>query len=142
MELSGICQSFASAYAYLCLQCGIDAVPTSGMTEDYVCHEWALIELDGNYYYVDPTYENGNGGKGLQYFGITSDQRQSVDGYITEYDNIGNTNTIWGKDIDISNKRFANLWDIVYVKELLRQDGKLYIYGQKADGTEDKIIIE
>ena len=141
MELSGICQSFAGAYAYLCQQCGIDAVPTSGITEDGVAHEWTLIKLDGCYYYADPTYENGNGGNGLQYFGITDERRKNTDGYMPEYNNIGNTNTIWGKDIDISDNRFAELWNIVYIKKLLHQNEKLYIYGQTADGTEKTIII-
>ncbi|MGI6004978.1 MAG: hypothetical protein ACOX88_06145 [Christensenellales bacterium] len=48
-ELSGICQSFAAAYAYLCLQCGIDAVNAGGMTESYdEAHDWTLLTLDGN----------------------------------------------------------------------------------------------
>jgi len=47
MELTGICQSFAPAYAYLCLQCGIDAAPAGGLSESNEAHEWTLLSLDG-----------------------------------------------------------------------------------------------
>lgn len=125
MQNEGICQSFASAYAYLCLQVGIDATTTSGMTDgtagDFMAHEWTLLRLNDHYYYADTTFENGMGGGGLMYFGMTSAQRELAGGFVAADYNIGSSNEIWGSDFDVSDEAFAPLWNCVYFISL--EDG-------------------
>ena len=91
-QYQGICQTFGPAYAYLCLQMGIDAVSAGGLSTDDTAHDWTLVKLDGSYYYMDTTFENGDGGTGLKYFGMTTSDRVNAGQYVEEYINVGNTN--------------------------------------------------
>ena len=113
-EFEGICQTFGPAYAYLCLQMGIDAISAGGLSTDDTAHEWTLVKLDGAYYYMDTTFENGDGGYGLKYFGMTAESRVSAGNYIAKTFNIGDTNEIWGNDIKADNERFAGLRAATY----------------------------
>lgn len=142
VELSGICQSFAPAYAYLCLQNGIDAVDTGGMNESFEAHDWTLLTLDGKYYYADPTYEDGSDGQGLRYFGMTAEQRESEGGYIAENYNVGSTNELWGRDIDVTDERFSPLWEAAWVDSMNRSDNGLQIQCVREDGTQFEFIVK
>ncbi|MDR0889136.1 MAG: hypothetical protein LBM28_00640 [Oscillospiraceae bacterium] len=136
----GICQSFASAYAYLCLQCGVDAIPTGGMS-DTQAHEWTLLKLDGEYYYADPTFENGDGGVGLCYFGMTAEKREQAGGFYADNYNIGNTNLLFGRDIDVTDTRFAPLWEAVYLQGIYREETQTRIVYLLNTGEEHEFII-
>ena len=113
-EFEGICQTFGPAYAYLCLQMGIDAISAGGLSTDDAAHEWTLVKLDGAYYYMDTTFESGEGGYGLKYFGMTTESRVFAGNYIAKTFNIGDTNEIWGNDIVADNERFAGLRTATY----------------------------
>ncbi len=113
-QYSGICQTFGPAYAYLCLQMGIDAVSAGGLSTDDMAHDWTLVKLNGLYYYMDTTFENGDGGYGLKYFGMTTADRVNAGNYIEEYINVGGTNLIWGSDITVNDETFAPLRNAVY----------------------------
>ncbi len=141
MELSGICQSFAPAYAYLCLQCGVDAVSTGGLSDSSQAHEWTQLTFDGKYYYADPTFENGEGGIGLRYFGMTAAQRELQGGYIAKDYNIGGTNLLWGRDIDVTDERFSPLWE-ANIADIQRKNGALYIQCESIDGTQFEFVVE
>ena len=110
----GICQSFAPAYAYLCLQSGIEAVAAGGLSIDDTAHEWTLVKLDGSYFYMDTTFENGEGGMGLKYFGMTTADRVSAGNYIETTFNIGECNRIWGPEISVNDERFSALRSVSY----------------------------
>lgn len=135
MELSGICQTFSTAYAYLCLQYGIDAVTASGMNEAFEAHEWTLLTLNGKLYYADPTFENGMGAAGLRYFGMTAARREAEGGFIAAEYNIGNTNELWGRDIAVTDELFAPLWEAVTITEITRENGRMLIHCQREDGS-------
>ena len=105
----GICQSFGPAYAYLCLQLEIEAVSAGGLSADDTAHEWTLVRLDNSYFYMDPTFENGEGGRGLKYFGMTTADRVNAGNYIEQTFNIGECNQIWGPDITATDERFSTL---------------------------------
>lgn len=140
MELDGICQTFAGAFAYLCLQCDIDATVASGMNETDA-HEWTLIKLNGNYYYVDTTFESGDGGFGLRYFGMTGQQREASGGYPAEDYNIANANLLWGRDIAVNDERYKSLWEVWLVKDILRDDGEMRILCERLDGTQFEFVV-
>lgn len=125
MEYEGICQSFAGAYTYLLLQCGIPAVTVSGYNGD-AAHEWTLVKLNGNYYHVDPTYEEGYGGEGLLFFGMTNDRREF---YEYPVDSFNVMNIWWGSDIQANDETFANLWNINEIDTIVRDESGMTIHG-------------
>ncbi|NCB73953.1 MAG: hypothetical protein EOM51_04300 [Clostridia bacterium] len=135
----GICQSFAPAYAYLCLQMGIDAVAAGGLATDDTAHEWTLVRLDGSNYYMDTTFENGEGGLGLKYFGMTTADRVAAGGYIEKTFNIGECNELWGTEISVDDSRFSAFRNVTYAV-LDRKNGRIDC--TDSDGTEWKFPLE
>ena len=55
MEKRGMCVNFASIYAYLLLQVGVDAVNV-GIYEENMCHSWTFVTIKGKSYHVDTTW--------------------------------------------------------------------------------------
>ena len=81
MEKKGQCVNFASVYAYLLLQAGIDAVPYS-IYEPDMCHSWTYAVIDGKGYHFDTTWAlkvEGISGIYLDYF-MMSDKEREEDG--------------------------------------------------------------
>ena len=86
---SGVCDSYALAFASLCRQIGLNCCVVSGQTQKsgggYTPHTWCEMWLNGKAYYFDPDVEDNiaNGGKSksaghgkitCQYFGKTYTQ--------------------------------------------------------------------
>ena len=69
-EGTGICACFARAFATLCTMSGIDCIYISGdVTGDDRGHAWNMVKLDGKWYYVDTTWDEGlNNSVSHQYF--------------------------------------------------------------------------
>ena len=72
-EKSGICTNIAQAYMFLCTQADIPCgtvlhVGGAGM------HMWNVVQIDGKFYYCDPTWDAN---ASLKYFGITAADRAS-----------------------------------------------------------------
>lgn len=79
-EKKGQCVNFASVYAYLLLQAGIDAV-SYRIYED-LCHAWTYAVIDGKGYHIDTTWAlqaDGADGIYLDYF-MMSDKERIADG--------------------------------------------------------------
>lgn len=79
-EKKGQCVNFASVYAYLLLQAGIDAV-SYRIYED-LCHAWTYAVIDGKGYHIDTTWAlqaDGIEGVYLDYF-MMSDKERFADG--------------------------------------------------------------
>lgn len=55
VERSAVCQGYALAYKYLLNKAGITCYM---VTSDAMCHAWNLIELNGEYYQVDVTWDD------------------------------------------------------------------------------------
>ena len=79
-EKKGQCVNFASVYAYLLLQAGIDAV--SYRIYEELCHAWTYAVIDGKGYHIDTTWAlqaDGIEGVYLDYF-MMSDKERFADG--------------------------------------------------------------
>ncbi len=77
-EKRGQCVNFASVYAYLLLQAGIDAV-SYRIYED-LCHAWTYAVINGKGYHIDTTWAlqaNGVEGIYLDYFMMSDNDRIS-----------------------------------------------------------------
>ena len=73
----GICYEISIAYTYLLAQVGVDSAVVSGPSDDPQTtsqHEWVIVNINGTYYNVDPTWAIGNYDP-LDYFLFTDDTR-------------------------------------------------------------------
>ena len=109
MDDTGICQEIACEYIYYLLQVGINAIPCSGLSNDKnEAHEWALIELDGKYYHVDPTYAL-NYPDSLFFFGLDDLQREYY-GNLPAEDYVYADSDIIRDQCKATDRRFMSLW--------------------------------
>lgn len=61
----GICEAYAEAFQVLCLQVGINATCITGTYS--ASHKWTAVQLDGEWYGCDPTFDDPVGGSGKLY---------------------------------------------------------------------------
>ncbi len=54
-----VCQGYASLFYRLCLEAGVEARVVTG-TGDGEAHAWNIVKLDGLYYLVDVTWDDGD----------------------------------------------------------------------------------
>ena len=54
----GVCQAYMLAMIALCEEAGISCLP---VTSDEMSHAWNLVELDGEWYHVDVTWDDAGG---------------------------------------------------------------------------------
>jgi hypothetical protein len=79
---SAVCQGYADAFAYLCALVDIECILVVGSTDSNgqdISHAWNQVYLDGDYYFVDvtwddPTIVNGENGLRYTYFNVSSDE--------------------------------------------------------------------
>ena len=127
MTDTGICQEIAGAYAYLLMQVGVDAITCGGLTKDVsASHEWTVVKIEGKYYHCDLTFQL-NESATLRYFGMDDKQREIEGDWDMQYNNFGDTNDIWYKDLKLEDKRFEPLWTITSYK-IDRENNKLCCY--------------
>ncbi|MFT3889306.1 MAG: hypothetical protein QM713_14245 [Arachnia sp.] len=79
IDRSGMCVGFATGMSWLLAQAGvkvsqpIEWTPTDPSVDG---HAWSLTRIDGAYFHLDPTFENGETqGQRLTWFGLTDEQR-------------------------------------------------------------------
>ncbi len=64
-----VCEGYALAYQYLLLRAGIPAMYVTGYSSGEA-HAWNAMELDGNWYYADPTWDDPKNNNGMfRYYG-------------------------------------------------------------------------
>ena len=60
VEGHSVCQGYALAFRYLMSQIGVYC---DFITSEALCHAWNLVELDGEYFYVDATWDDPSYGE-------------------------------------------------------------------------------
>ncbi len=109
------------------MQVGVDATTCGGLTKDVSeSHEWTVVKIDGKYYHCDLTFQL-NERATLRYFGMDDKQREIEGDWDMQYNNFGDTNDIWYKDLKLEDKRFEPLWTITSYK-IDRENNKLCCY--------------
>ena len=135
----GICQEIAGAYAYLLMQVGVDAITCSALSKDSsAAHEWTIVNIDGQYYHCDVTFQCTDK-YNLRYFGMNDAEREQEGDWDMPYNNIGDANSIWGRDLPIEDSRFESLWNC-YTYFLDREEDTLYCYDDS--GTAEACYYE
>lgn len=85
IEGKGNDEAFAKSLAYFLTLAGFDCLSVKQMSDLNTYHNWVILNLDGNYYNLDPVYENGiTSGNGLSYF-MMSDAKIYSLGYLSDY---------------------------------------------------------
>ncbi|MCM1329370.1 MAG: hypothetical protein NC253_07995 [Ruminococcus sp.] len=87
-----LCQGMAKAFSYLCSKVGIETLTITGMS-DGLPHMWNMVKLGGEWYHIDPTYDNAdnaNYGRYVRYdyFCVDSETiraKRTIDGTDYEY---------------------------------------------------------
>ena len=76
LQGTGVCESYALAYHMLLHEYGIDSIYATGYSRGEL-HAWVLVKIDGEWTYVDPTWDDPSGGtdavsgkEGYDYFGM------------------------------------------------------------------------
>ena len=69
---TGICHEIATAYSYLLMQVGVDAMTVMGAN-----HEWSYIRLNGKNYHIDATWALNVVSGDLRYFLMTDAERRA-----------------------------------------------------------------
>ncbi len=104
VEKSGICTNIAEAYMFLCTQADI-VCGTVLHTGGSGMHMWNTVQVDGKYYYCDPTWDAN---ASLKYFGITAADRASWAGEYSDSEGTMLSVTIPEK-YEVSDSRFEEL---------------------------------
>lgn len=55
-----LCQGMAKAFSYLCGRVGIETLTVTG-DADGIAHMWNMVKIGGEWYHIDPTYDNSYG---------------------------------------------------------------------------------
>ena len=58
VEKSAHCEGYAKAFEYLAEKAGLECIVVTGTTDDGENHAWNQVEIDGNWYNVDVTWDD------------------------------------------------------------------------------------
>ena len=110
MTDTGICQEIAAEYIYYLLQTGIDAIPCSALNADQSeAHVWALVNLDGKYYHVDPTYATQYPDS-LFFFGLDDKQRSYYGDFPSGQFSYAESDRLRAEQCKADDRRFVKYW--------------------------------
>lgn len=107
MEDKGICHEIAGEYIYYLLQVGINAINCDGIDKNQeYAHEWAVVELDGEYYHIDPTFTIKHKDS-LEFFCINDEMREQKGNFNMEELSFAYSSKI---NYKIDSKKYKDLW--------------------------------
>ncbi len=73
-----VCEGYALAYQYLLMRAGIPAMYVTGWSGE--AHAWNAMQLDGQWYYADPTWDDPKNNNGaFRYYGYFALTREMMD---------------------------------------------------------------
>lgn len=81
VEGDAVCDGYAKAYQYLLYKVGIKAHLATGTTNSGG-HAWNLVQLDGDWYYTDPTWDDTESEVFYPYFNMTLAQSRASSHYL------------------------------------------------------------
>jgi len=136
---SAVCQGYALAFEYLCNRAELDA---RLVTSDVLNHAWNLIALDGEYFYVDCTWDDPSNRWYEGYCGHANFLRSQAGLVETGHDadDDGNAATDWICDGSLvygvleSSDRYDGAWwaDLITA---VAQRGGTAAYARRSDGA-------
>ena len=139
MEDTGICQEISGEYIYYLLQVGINAIPCSSLNRDgSEAHEWALADLNGKYYHIDPTYA-AEYPDSLFFFAMDDRQREYYGDLPPERYTYADSDRLDREQYRADDRSFADFWlaeeyeidragRTIFVKDVYTGDEHVYDY--------------
>ena len=82
---SAVCEGYARTFQLLLNMVGIQCGTVTGMTDEL--HIWNYVKISGQYYYVDPTFNDTNDGGYYTYFNVTTDYIEDTHLLDPDYNN-------------------------------------------------------
>lgn len=73
----GVCAEFSRTFQAMCICFGVKCYDVSGAAGGGA-HGWNIVQVDGNWYQCDPTWDIGHSADGFRYF-LLSDQEMGQD---------------------------------------------------------------
>ncbi|MBQ9673348.1 MAG: hypothetical protein IJV39_01845 [Ruminococcus sp.] len=70
---SAVCEGYAKCFEYFLARLGIESFTLTGMGSKEL-HMWNAVKVDGNWYYVDPSWDDSKDYSKYDYFNITTEQ--------------------------------------------------------------------
>ena len=82
-----VCEGYSTAFSYICHLYGYDCVVIIGYTyaSDTIPHAWNLVYGEGDWYFVDVTWDDTSSSPSHNYFMVGS--KTKVDGYVFATEN-------------------------------------------------------
>jgi len=90
IEGKAVCSGYMQAFTLLCHRYSLDCVGVIGSTstsKDGTGHAWNMVKVDGEWYFVDTTWDDRSWGIGYQYFLIGSGTKTDY-GYFAYQDHM------------------------------------------------------
>jgi hypothetical protein len=73
----GVCHTYTYLCEFALQQLGVECLRFTGrMADRDEWHMWLVVRIDGSYYHCDPTWDRGGDCAGLNYFGMTDQERR------------------------------------------------------------------
>jgi len=146
VEHTAICYGLSDGLTFLYTQAGLNAVTVGCFLSDQgaPAHDWVMVQLDGCYYYVDPTWDLPYGADhaGLLYFGMTAEDRYEAGGYaIAQTELFGNDDSFDMTAYGLDDSRFSILREERFrqVQSLTPDHERQCLIVQAADDREIEI---
>ncbi len=137
VEGKAVCNGYTRAYQHLMNKVGIPAWYVRGTsnnptTNTPIGHAWNLVELDGQWYYTDVTWDDQGKNTFYTYFNITTEQLLKGHTFDSEYASLVPKATATAANYYIKENRSFNGYDQSKLLNLLKKDNnktQLYING-------------
>lgn len=129
VQKTGVCQAYTIAYKYIMQN--VLGIPTRIATSWDMGHAWNVIQIDGNWYHVDVTWDDPMpdrlGGVEHSYFLLSDAAMGAVD----ENGNAGhyNWNYVRGQETTCDDAQYDDAWFRNYSGEVYRIDGEWFSIG-------------
>lgn len=141
VDKRAVCQGYTLAYVYLLKLCGIKSVPVSSSSMQ---HMWNLVQLDGEYYHVDVTWDDESIMYGDNSYEITG--RVNHKYFLrtdSEFKSIKTPHNGWSSDIVCDSTKYSDLFlrnDSARATESKTFCDENYIYYVKNNDQSSDII--
>lgn len=150
----GVCADFGAWYAYLLMQCGVNAIQVQnfGTGKGLGYHAWTFVDLNGKGYHIDVTWALkseyvGNDDLILDYFLMTDEDRANAD-YPPELTEVPliTQRYFYGKDCTeydfTADDATYRLPDLTYCKRFDATENIIYYYNLTEDTDEHEFKYE
>ena len=107
-----VCSGYVAVYKYVLNKLGIECVSAYNYTD---LHEWAIVNINGDWYHVDPTFDDPTFSEDLihleadgQLGYVSHEMFLLTDSEIKQYDCHGEYIVTAAKDVSCSSKKYSN----------------------------------